>query len=110
IRRNILPRRERAGLLIVGGSFTRIVQVLASLARAALAVCAKQRFEFGKQIRIWSEMTEIGIAVFLGGRLPLFHLRAVVAMKAVAFDRSRCDAFAAEYIFEGPGHRRGSGA
>jgi hypothetical protein len=67
-RGDVIPRRERPGMLTEGPGLLRVVQVLADLAAAVLAILAKQGLELFEQVRLGREMAEVVVAFLLGVR------------------------------------------
>ena len=105
VRVDVLPRCERPGLLPVGLGLLRIVQVLADLAAAVLAVLAEQGLQLLEQVRLRREMAEVVVAFLAGGRRCGLHLLSVVPVERVALHDRRVDLLAPEDVLEGPGHR-----
>src|SRR5690348_7914202 len=109
-RRQILPRREGAGLLPIGFGLLVVMQILAHLAGAALAVGTEQRLDLLEEVSLRAEMAE-ALALAAGHIRQLrAHLVAVKAMEGVALDDGGGDALATEYVLERRGDRGGAGA
>jgi hypothetical protein len=108
--RNILPRRERAGLLLVRRRLGLVVQVFADAAGAGIAIAAEQRLQLLEQIGLRAEMAEMLVA---GPRLllhPRAHFEAIVAMEGIALDQRGLDVLATEDLGERAHHGRRPGA
>src|SRR6185312_12464419 len=109
-RRQVLPRREGAGLLPIGFGLLLVVKILPHLAGAALAIGAEQLLDLLEEIGRRTEMAET-LELATGHLRELCaHLQAVVAMEGVALDDGGGDALAPEDLLESRGDRGGAGA
>src|SRR5262245_10299091 len=106
----VLPLRERACLQSMGAGVLLVVQIAAHLSAPTLAVCAKERLQFFKEIGFRTEMTEVGIALALLLDHLLLHSLPVVAVEGVALHDRRGHAFAPEDLLEGRPHGACPGA
>ncbi len=109
-RLDVLPIGEVARLDAEFGRLARIVDVLAHLAAAGLAVGLEHGFQFAQQIGVGAEVAEVTVARgFLLFHL-LAHFHAVELMEGISLDDLRGELFAAEDVLEAAHHRGGAGA
>ena len=92
------------------GRLARIVDVLAHLAAAGLAIGLEHVLQLAQQIGVRAEMAEMAVARgFLLFHL-LAHFHAVELMEGISLDDLRGELFAAEDVLEAAHHRGGAGA
>src|SRR5690606_22892355 len=108
--RRVVPRRERALLLLPRCRFGVVVQVQSCAAATLFAVAAELLLELGPLVGVRAEVAHRRTAFAVGLRDHFLHRLALVAVEGVAFDRRCGDALASKDRVEGALDRAGTGA